>query len=140
LPAATGDLVRVHYRATLTDGTEFDSTKERGPVEFRLGDGNVIDGFEAAIIGMEVGESRTVTVPPSQAYGPDNPDLVQRISAGLFEFPTGLGMRVGLVAEDDETRMEGVITGLEQDETIVDLNHPLAGMTLVYEIRLEEIM
>jgi peptidylprolyl isomerase len=139
MPATTGDVVRVHYRGTLTDGTEFDSSEGRSPLEFRLGEGSVIEGFDAGVSGLEVGEKRTVTIAPEQAYGPKNEMLVQRVGADMFAEEPYVGGHVDLVAPDGG-RLPGVITAVEGEEVVLDFNHPLAGETLTFEIELVEIV
>lgn len=84
MPASDGDVVRIHYRGTLAEGTEFDSSEGREPLEFKVGEGSVIEGFDAGVAGLEVGEKRTVTIAPEQAYGAKNETLVQRIEADVF--------------------------------------------------------
>lgn len=139
MPATTGDVVRVHYRGTRTDGTEFDSSEGRSPLEFRLGEGSVIEGFDAGVTGLEVGGKRTVTIEPDQAYGPKNEMLVQRVEADMFAEDPYVGGHVDLVAPDGG-RLPGVITAVEGEEVVLDFNHPLAGETLTFEIELVEIV
>jgi peptidylprolyl isomerase len=139
MPATSGDVVRVHYRGTLSDGTEFDSSEGRSPLEFRLGDGSVIEGFDAGVSGLEVGEKVTVSVSPEKAYGPMSEALIQRVEADVFAEDPYEGGHVDLVAPDG-ARMPGVITVVEGDQVVLDFNHPLAGKTLVFDIELVEIV
>lgn len=139
MPATTGDVVRVHYRGTLTDGTEFDSSEGRSPLEFRLGEGSVIEGFDAGVTGLEVGEKRTVTIPAEQAYGPTNDVLVQHVEEEMFAEDPFVGGQVDLVAPDGG-RLTGIITAVDGEDVVLDFNHPLAGKTLVFEIELVEIV
>jgi len=139
MPAQCGDLVRVHYRGTLTDGTEFDSSEGRSPLEFTLGEGSVIEGFDAGVIGLEVGDKTTVTIAPEQAYGPKNDALIQRVQGDMFAEEPYVGGHVDLVAPDGG-RLPGVITAVEGEEVVLDFNHPLAGETLVFDIELVEIV
>ncbi|MDO8915317.1 MAG: peptidylprolyl isomerase [Coriobacteriia bacterium] len=139
MPASTGDVVRVHYRGTLSDGSEFDSSEGRAPLEFKLGEGSVIDGFDAGVTGLEVGEKRTVTIPPEQAYGPKNETLVQRVEPDVFAEDPYVGGHLNLVAPDGGM-LPGVITAVDEDGVEIDFNHPLAGQTLVFDIELVEIV
>jgi len=139
MAATTGDVVRVHYRGTLADGTEFDASEGREPLEFKLGDGVVIAGFEAAVKGLEVGQKRSVTIPPEEAYGPKNETLIQRVEADAFAEDPYVGGHVDLVAPDGG-RLPGVITAVDEDGVVLDFNHPLAGETLTFEVELVEIV
>ena len=139
MPAAHGDVVRVHYRGTLADGAEFDSSEGREPLEFTLGEGAVIEGFDTGVTGLEVGEKRTVTIAPGQAYGAKNEALVQRVEADTFAEDPWVGGHVNLVAPDGSA-LPGVITEVDEDTVELDFNHPLAGATLVFEIELVEIV
>jgi peptidylprolyl isomerase len=139
MAATTGDVVRVHYRGTLADGTEFDASEGREPLEFKLGDGLVIPGFEAAVSGLEVGGKRSVTIPPEEAYGPKNEALIQRVEADTFAEDPYVGGHVDLVAPDG-SRLPGVITAVDEAGVVLDFNHPLAGQTLTFEVELVEIV
>jgi peptidylprolyl isomerase len=139
MAASTGDTVRVHYRGTLADGTEFDASEGRDPLEFRLGDGVVIPGFEAAVAGLEPGEKRTVTIAPQDAYGPKNEALIQRIDADAFSEDPYVGGHVDLIAPDG-SRLPGEITSVDEEGAVLDFNHPLAGKTLTFEVELVEIV
>lgn len=141
MPAARGDLVLVEYLGKLEDGTQFDATTEKsGPMEFRVGDGSIIPGFDHAVENMEVGEIRSVTVEPDAAYGQYNDDLVRQMSVNDFPAPPGLGVQVELVSPDGRDRMKGIVTEIEGENITLDLNHPLAGLTLVYDIKLVGIL
>jgi peptidylprolyl isomerase len=139
MAAKTGDTVRVHYRGTLADGTEFDASEGRDPLEFALGEGVVIPGFEAAVEGLEIGQKRTVTIPPEQAYGAVNEALIQRVESDTFAEDPYVGGHVDLVAPDG-SRLPGVITAVDEQGAILDFNHPLAGQTLTFEVELVEVV
>jgi peptidylprolyl isomerase len=139
MAATTGDTVRVHYRGTLADGTEFDSSEGREPLEFTLGAGVVIPGFEAAVVGLEPGEKRTVTLPPEDAYGPKNETLIQRVDADAFSEDPYVGGHVDLIAPDGG-RLPGEITAVDEQGVVLDFNHPLAGETLTFEVELVQIV
>jgi len=139
--AKNGDVVRVHYTGTLEDGTVFDTSIEREPLEFTLGGGQMIPGFEQAVIGMKVGESKKVTIPPEEAYGPRRDDLIMLM--GRERLPEGSDPKVGqqlqMMREDGEII---TVTIVEVSETMItiDANPPLAGEDLIFEIELVEII
>ena len=139
--AKSGDKVRIHYTGTLDDGTEFDSSAGREPLEFALGVGQVIAGFDDAVDGMKVGESKSVTIEPEQAYGERNEQLVQELprSALPDELEPAVGMQ--LRGSSPEGHAVNVVVTEVADETItVDGNHPLAGQALTFAIELVEIV
>lgn len=139
MPAHTGDTVRVHYRGTLDDGNEFDSSYEREPLEFTLGEDSVIPGFEEGVCGLDVGAKRTVRIEPDEAYGPHNEALVHRVGNDVFEGDPYVGAEVDLCVEDGET-LPGRVVIVDGDESILDFNHPLAGMALTFDVELVEIL
>ena len=137
--AIKGDLVRVHYKGTLTDGTVFDSSEGRDPLEFTLGQGMVIPGFESAITGMKVGSSVVRTIPADEAYGPLREEMV--INIPKDQFPADMPLELG-----QELQLQGPggvlvaqIVGIEEDDVMLDANHPLAGEDLTFSITLESI-
>jgi peptidylprolyl isomerase len=139
MPAKIGDTVRVHYTGTLKDGTRFDSSEDRDPLEFKVGEGDVISGFEKAIVDLEPGGTTTVTVPVVEAYGPRNPQLVHSVSLSDFDDTPYLGGIITLVAPDG-TEMQAQIIEIEGDDVKLDFNHPLAGEDLTFDIQLVEIV
>lgn len=136
----TGDTVRVHYRGTLADGTEFDSSTGRDPLEFELGSGQVIPGFDDAVTGLEVGDKVTVTIACADAYGERLDDAVQQFPLEAFgdEVPE-IGWTVELQAPDGN-RLAAMIAGVDGDMVILDFNHPLSGEDLTFEIELVEVV
>lgn len=147
--AKEGDTVKVHYTGRLDDGEIFDSSEcdedgcgcETGPLEFTIGEGQVIPGFEAAVVGMALGESREVKIPMNEAYGPYQEELV-----GVVErtrLPDGVIPEVGgqleVTGEDGEA-FPVLITDITDTEVTLDANHPLAGRDLTFDIRLIEII
>lgn len=138
--AKSGDTVRIHYTGTLDDGTEFDSSAGRDPLEFVLGGGQVIPGFDGAVDGMAVGESKTVTIPPDQAYGARHEQLVQQISSDALpeDMKPEVGMRLQSQGPEGQA-MNLVIAEVEDGTITVDANHPLAGQALTFAIELVEI-
>ena len=137
--AVSGDTVRIHYTGTLSDGSQFDSSVGRDPLEFKLGDGMVIPGFDAAVSGMNVGESKTVEIPADQAYGERRDDMV--MSVGKNEFPDHINPEVGqqLQMQQGEQAFVVTITEVSDDAVVLDANHPLAGKDLTFTIELVEI-
>jgi len=139
--ARAGDVVRVHYRGRLTDGTEFDSSDGREPLEFQVGGGQVIAGFEKQVEGMEVGETSTVTIPANQAYGERDERQVQSVPRNTM--PDNLDLQVGTrltATTRDGKQIPLTVTDVNEEQVIVDANHPLAGQDLVFDIELVEIV
>lgn len=135
-----GDKVRVHYKGTLTDGTMFDSSEGREPLEFTVGSGMMIKGFDNAVLGMEVGETKTVTIPYQDAYGPSNPDMI--LTFKLSDFPEGMnpqpGMTIGLT-DNMGNNIPAIILEINGEDVVIDANMPLAGKDLIFEIELVSI-
>ncbi len=132
--AAPGDTVSVHYHGTLDSGEVFDSSLRRAPLTFTLGSGQVIAGFDAAVIGLSVGDSARVRLEPDQAYGERDPDAVMTVwREGAPE-----GLAVGDRLQLDNGLVVTVI-GISETEIHLDLNHPFAGMALTFEIELVAI-
>jgi peptidylprolyl isomerase len=135
-----GDTVSIHYTGKLDDGTVFDSSVGGQPITFTLGAGEVIPGFEAGTIGMNVGESRDLVIPPEQAYGPYFEELVKVVSREAF--PPTVTPTVGQAFEMQLPSGEGIpvrIIDVEGDEITLDANHLLAGETLYFNIELVRI-
>jgi len=136
--AQKGDTVMVHYTGRLIDGTVFDSSVERDePMEFTLGQGKLIPGFERTVDGMTVGDKETVTIPAAEAYGEPRPELILKLPHDRFpedikpEEGQGLQLR-----QPDGGMFEVTITKVEEDGVTLDANHPLAGKDLVFDIEL----
>jgi peptidylprolyl isomerase len=139
--ARNGDTVRINYSGRLTDGTEFDSSAGNGPLEFTLGEGQVIPGLEAHVEGMEAGTKSTVTIPPEAAYGPHRPEAIQTIDRASV--PASLELKVGaqLQARTAEGNVMPITVVDLDDATVkVDANHPLAGRELVFDVELVEVV
>tara|TARA_S200002703_G_scaffold37233_3_gene32441 strand:+ start:5705 stop:6205 length:501 start_codon:yes stop_codon:yes gene_type:complete len=139
--ATEGANATVHYRGTLEDGTEFDNSHTREePITFTVGSGQMIPGFNDAVDGMTVGETKTVTLTPDQAYGEVNPEA--QTTFPKSGFPAGLelteGMPIPLKTPEGRTLI-GRLTEQQEETVTVDLNHPLAGQTLQFEIELVEV-
>lgn len=139
MPAKQGDLVKVEYEGRLEDGTVFDSSKKHDqPLQFKIGEKQVIKGFEDAIIGMEPGEEKEVTLPPAQAYGERNEELVKTIPRDKFPEEAKEGMMIGVPLEDGR-QIPAKITKMDDKEVVLDLNFPLAGKTLIFKLKLLEL-
>ncbi len=139
--ARDGDRVKVHYTGMLEDGRVFDSSVDREPLEFTLGQGEVIPGFEEAVMGMQPDESKTTMIPSEKAYGPHNPDMV--VTVDRERLPEDLDPKVGqaLQMRQGEGRTIMVtITDLSESTITLDANHPLAGEDLTFDIQLVEIL
>lgn len=138
--ARNGDVVQVDYTGKLADGTVFDSSVERGPLEFTLGAGQVIPGFEKAVLGMKVGEQKTVTIPADEAYGPYRDEQV--VELPREKLPSDVTPEVGqqlVMRQPDGSEIVVVITELSDETVTIDANHPLAGKDLTFEIELVKI-
>jgi peptidylprolyl isomerase len=138
--AKNGDTVKVHYTGTLEDGTVFDSSKERDPLQFTLGKGQLIKGFEEAVIGMSVGETKSVRIPSDEAYGSHREDLLLKFNKS--DFPPDIEPKGGLVinlVSPDGRNLLATITEISGDSVTLDANHPLAGKDLTFNIDLVEV-
>lgn len=139
--AKKGDTVRVHYTGKLKDGDVFDSSRQRGPLELKLGAGQVITGFEQAIEGMSPGESKSVDVPAAEGYGQRQEEKV--IDFERSALPANLDPRVGeqlQLQTQDGRAVPAAVTKVSESTVTVDANHPLAGNDLVFELELVEIV
>jgi len=139
-PAKSGDLVRLNYKGTLADGTVFDSSEAHGPLQFSIGKGMVIPGFEEAVVGMKPGESKTVEIPSEKAYGPHRDELILDISRDKLPegFEPEAGQRVQF--SKDNQKLDLQVIDVREDMVTFDGNHPLAGKDLTFEIELLEIV
>lgn len=137
----TGDTVKVHYTGKLEDGTVFDSSANREPLEFSVGSGGIIPGFESAVMGMSPGESKTASIPPDQAYGSHNPERVvvverQQIPADI---PLAVGQQLQ-IGQPNGQAIPVLVTDVSDSKVTLDANHPLAGENLIFDIELVEIV
>lgn len=138
--AKEGDTVRVHYRGKLQDGTEFDSSFERDPLEFTIGQGQLIPGFEEAVVGMEPGETKASHIPHDKAYGERRDDMVLEVAKE--QIPENIEVEIGqqLQIQQPDGQAVPVTVADVSDETVtLDANHPLAGKDLMFELELVEI-
>ncbi len=134
-----GQKVRVHYRGTLGDGSEFDSSEGREPLEFVVGSGEVIPGFDTAVADLDVGQKATVTIPACDAYGERIDEARQEVPLEAFPEPPEEGWMVE-VASPEGQRMAATVTEVGPEIAVLDFNHPLAGENLTFEIELVEIV
>ena len=137
---ASGTRVLVHYTGSLDDGTQFDSSRGREPLEVILGQGMVIPGFERAIADLEPGQTVTVTIPEEEAYGAHNEEMVIRIPR--TSFPAEITPTVGeqlVLRSPDGQEVPALIVDQDDDEVTLDANHPLAGFALTFEIELVSV-
>jgi len=138
--AKSGDTVKIHYTGTLDDGTAFDSSAGREPLEFAIGSGQVIAGFDNAVDGMTAGDSKTVTIPAGEAYGERHDQLVQEVPKTALpeDMKPEVGMQLQSQSPDGQV-MNLLVTAVEAESITVDGNHPLAGQALTFAIELVEI-
>jgi len=141
MPVQSGDTVRIHYTGTLEDGTEFDTSSGRDPLEFQVGSGQVIPGFDEAVQGMEPGQDKQFTIPADKAYGTHREEMVLQVSRD--QIPAEMSPEVGdqLQLQTPEGRPVPVrVTEIQDDTVTLDANHPLAGEDLTFKIRVEEVV
>ena len=139
--AKSGDTVKIHYTGTLDDGSEFDSSAGREPLEFEVGGGQVIPGFDNAVEGMAVGDNKSVRIEPDDAYGQRHDQLVQEVPRSAL--PDDLSPEVGMALQSqspDGRVMHLTVTAVSDDSVTLDANHPLAGQALSFDIELVEIV
>lgn len=138
--AGQGDTVTVEYTGKLDDGTVFDTSEDRGPISFTIGEDEVIPGFQEAVVGMEAGETASATLAPEDAYGPRSDERV--FSVPRAELPEDLDPEVGdrlEVQSREGQTFPAVIAEVQDDAVTIDANHPLAGEELTFEIELKSI-
>lgn len=134
------DTVRVHYTGKLTDGRVFDSSLEREPLEFTMGKGQLIPGFEKGILDMKVNEKKTVNIPVDEAYGDSRPELIQEVDKSQLPDDIKPEIGMGLVSKSpDGQEMNLVVKEVKEESIVVDANHPLAGQDLVFDLEVIEI-
>ena len=138
--AKDGDTVKVHYTGTLENGEVFDTSKEREPLEFQLGQGQLIPGFEKAVIGMSEGDSTKVDIPSDEAYGEVRDDLI--INVPKDQLPDDVEPKIGMQLQVNQQNGQPIpvrITEIKDEELVLDANHPLAGKDLTFDIELLEV-
>lgn len=139
--AKTGHKVKVHFEGYLEDGTVFGSTKDEEPFEFTIGEKNMLPGFENAVIGMKKGDTKTITLPPEEAYGLHKKELVSVMERSGFpqEVQLEVGKRLRVRTQDGKYTIV-TIKDFTEDSIVLDENDPLAGKTLAFKIELVEII
>lgn len=139
--AKSGDTVKVHYAGTLSDGTVFDSSQDREPLEFTIGQNMVIPGFENGIVGMNEGDSREIPIPAAEAYGAYNENLVAAVPRS--QVPAEMELELGMILQvrsPEGALARAMVRQITDAEVTLDLNHPLAGQDLVFQVQLVKIV
>ncbi len=137
----SGDVVRVHYTGTLEDGSQFDSSVGRAPLEFTVGAGQMIAGFDAGVVGMAVGEKKTILIDPDHGYGPKDPTAI--IEFPLSNIPEGMAVEVGMklnLQNQYGQPVPVVVMEVKEEVIIMDANHFLAGKDLTFDVEIVEIV
>ena len=135
--ASQGDTVMVHYTGKLDNGTVFDSSSEQGPINVTIGGGEVLPGFESALVGMAEGDTKSVTLDPEDAYGAHDPKLLHNVSR--TRIPSEINLEIGLelqASDQSGDRVRLLVVDLSEDSVTLDANHPLSGKALTFEIEL----
>lgn len=139
--AKSGDKVRVHYHGKLRSGETFDSSQGREPLEFTVGSGQVIKGFDEGVKGMQVGDKRTVEIAVEDAYGEKEEGRI--VEFPKAQFPPNMTAEVGMqlmMSDGQGNQIPVTITEVKEDSVVLDANHPLAGEDLIFDIELVEIV
>ena len=138
LEVELGTKVTLHFALILEDGDVIDSNFETAPATFTVGDGNLLPGFESTLIGLENGDEREFTIPPEEAFGQHNPQNVQRVDRSNFDQQE---LEVGAMFsfQNGDGELPGVIIEFEDEEILVDFNHPLAGKNIIFQVKIMNI-
>lgn len=139
--AKTGDTVKIHFTGKMQDDTVVETTQDRGPLEFKIGEGNVISGLEQGIIGMQVGDKKTLTISPQEAFGLPRQELM--VDLNKDDIPEGIKLAVGIhldIQASDGQSFKVKVVDIKEDTVTLDANHPLAGVTLIFDVELIEIV
>lgn len=142
MPVKSGDKIKVEYTGRLDDGSVFDQSAQGEPLEVEVGKEQLISGIEKALIGMELGEQKTITIPPKEAYGDVQDGLAAKVKRS--QLPQDVELKPGMIMEvrssDGKTSMNVTITDIESDQVTIDANHPLAGKELTFDLKVVEVV
>ena len=131
-----GNTIKVEYSGSFENGEVFDASEKHGePLEFKAGEGMVVPGFDTAVIGMDVGEEKSVTLKPVEAYGESHPNAVQKVPKDKFPAEAKEGMMIGVPLPNGQ-QIPAKITKIDDKEVTIDMNHPMAGKTLIFKIKI----
>jgi peptidylprolyl isomerase len=133
-----GKTVKVHYTGKLENGTEFDSSLQRDPLEFTIGAGQLIRGFESGVVGMSVGEKKTLKLSPEEAYGPIHESMVLTIPKSNAPPDVQIGSQLQAEGQDGKD-VVFIVRQVNEDNVVIDGNHPLAGKTLLFDIEVVDV-
>ena len=133
-----GSKVKVHYTGKFEDNNIFDTSKDKEPLEFTVGEGQLIPGFEQGVVGLTTGDKKTVELEPEQAYGPVRDELINEVP--MEKLPEGVKQGQMLQAQTEQGAMNVVVTEVKEKTATVDANHPLAGKKLIFDLEVVEIM
>jgi len=139
-PAKTGDTVKIHYIGKLEDQSVFDSSAERDPLEFKIGESEVIRGLQEGVVGMASGQKKSLVLPPDEAFGQIHAELI--VDVEMNQFPQNITPTIGeqlQLKRQDGSSINVTITNTTKESVTLDANHPLAGLTLFFDIELVEI-
>lgn len=131
-----GDTVRIDYTGRLESGEVFDTSEGRGPLEFQVGANQVVPGFEAGVVGMKLGEKKTLTIPPEEAYGERDERMVRQVPRGDINVEELRPGHVLALQSPDGNQFHGMVTEVGEEDVTLDFNHFLAGKTLVFEVKI----
>jgi FKBP-type peptidyl-prolyl cis-trans isomerase SlpA len=138
LQIETGMSVTLHFSLVLEDGHIIDSNFESEPATFSVGDGNLLPGFESTLMGLVNGDEREFTIPPEQAFGQHNPQNVQAVERGNFD-QEELELGAMFSFQNGDGELPGVIVDVDDDEVVIDFNHPLAGKNIIFQVKIIDI-
>jgi FKBP-type peptidyl-prolyl cis-trans isomerase SlpA len=138
LQIETGMSVTLHFSLVLEDGHIIDSNFESEPATFSVGDGDLLPGFESTLIGLVNGDEREFTIPPEQAFGQHNPQNVQAVERGNFD-QEELELGAMFSFQNGDGELPGVIVGVDDNEVMIDFNHPLAGKNIIFQVKIIDI-
>ena len=137
----SGDKIKVHYHGKLNDGETFDSSEGRDPLEFEVGSGMVIKGFDDGVTGMSIRKKKTINIPFAEAYGPINPEMIIEMPKDRFPEDLELGIGMPLMMSDQQGQQFQVkIVEIKEEAVMLDANHHLAGKDLTFDLELVEIV